>query len=96
MGRAAAQGSTGTIVQSTDGVLLRAEPAFSAEVLMTLDAGASVALRTAGTDTVSDPDGVTRWWPTAIGDTEGWVAGFYMEAAYRETPSASATMRPRT
>ena len=96
MGRAAAQGGTGTIVHSADGVLLRAEPAFSAEVLMTLETGASVALRTAGTDTVSDPDGVTRWWPIATGDTEGWVARFYMEVAYRETPSASATMRPRT
>ena len=76
VGRAAAQGGTGTIVHSADGVLLRAEPAFGAEVLTTLDAGANVALRTAGTDTVSDPDGVTRWWPIATGDTEGWVAGF--------------------
>jgi len=79
MGRAAAQGSTGTIVHSADGVLLRAEPAFGAEVLTTLDEGASVALRTATVDTVYDPDGVTQWWPIATGDTKGWVAGFYLD-----------------
>jgi murein DD-endopeptidase MepM/ murein hydrolase activator NlpD len=79
MGRAAAQGSTGTIVHSTDGVLVRGEPAFGAEVLTTLDEGASVALRTANADTVYDPDGVTQWWPIATGDTEGWVAGFYLD-----------------
>jgi hypothetical protein len=79
MGRVAAQATTGTIVHSSDGVLLRAEPTFGAEVLTTLDEGASVALRTAGTDTVSDPDGVTQWWPIATSDTEGWVAGFYLD-----------------
>src|SRR5215216_6851711 len=79
MGRAAAQGGTGTIVHSADGVLLRAEPAFGAEVLTTLDEGASVALRTADTDTVYDPDGVTQWWPIATDETEGWVAGFYLD-----------------
>src|SRR5215213_1121034 len=79
MGRAVAQGSTGTIVHSSDGVLLRAEPAFGAEVLTTLTEGATVALRTATADTVYDPDGVTQWWPIATGETEGWVAGFYLK-----------------
>src|SRR5215210_7014762 len=78
MGRAAAQASTGTIVHSADGVLLRANPAFGAEVLTTLDEGASVALRTVNADTVYDPDGVTQWWPIASGDTAGWVGGFYL------------------
>jgi hypothetical protein len=79
MGHAAAQGSTGTIVHSADGVLLRAEPTFGAEVLATLTEGATVALRTATADTVYDPDGVTQWWPIATGNTEGWVAGFYLD-----------------
>src|SRR5215204_1760521 len=79
VGGVAAQGSTGTIVHSADGVLLRAEPTFGAEVLTTLDEGANVALRTATTDTVYDPDGVTQWWPIETGDTEGWVAGFYLD-----------------
>src|SRR5215211_3581837 len=79
MGRAAAQGSTGTIVHSTDGVLLRTEPAFGAKVLTTLAEGTSVALRTATLDTVSDPDGATQWWPVETGGTEGWVAGFYLD-----------------
>src|SRR5215212_8318118 len=78
VGRAAAQGGTGTIVHSADGVLLRAEPAFGAEVLTTLDEGARVGLRTANADTVYDADGVTQWWPIATGETEGWVAGFYL------------------
>src|SRR5829696_7217724 len=79
MGRAAAQATTGTIVHSSDGVLLRAEPTFGAEVLTTLDEGTTVALRIADADTVYDPDGVTQWWPIATSDTEGWVAGFYLD-----------------
>jgi murein DD-endopeptidase MepM/ murein hydrolase activator NlpD len=78
-GGVAAQGSTGTIVHSTDGVLLRAEPTFGAEGLTTLVEGETVALRTASADTVSDPDGATQWWPIATDDTEGWVAGFYLD-----------------
>jgi murein DD-endopeptidase MepM/ murein hydrolase activator NlpD len=88
MGNAAAQGSTGTIVHSADGVLLRAEPTFGAEVLTTLAEGATVALRTAAADTVYDPDGVTQWWPIATGDTDGWVAGFYLQIDDVTTASA--------
>src|SRR5215212_11813086 len=94
VGRAAAQGSTGTIVHSADGVLLRAEPAFGAEVLTTLDEGARVALRTTNADTVSDPDGVTQWWPIASGETEGWVAGFYLDVDGLTTAPAAPVAEP--
>src|SRR5215211_2893553 len=79
MGRAAAQESTGTIVHSTDGVLLRTEPAFGAKVLTTLAEGTAVGLRTDVADTIYDPDGVTQWWPVETDGTEGWVAGFYLD-----------------
>jgi len=79
VGRAAAQSSTGTIVHSADGVLLRTEPAFGAEVLTTLAEGTTVGLRTDDADTIYDPDGVTQWWPIETGGTEGWVAGFYLD-----------------
>jgi murein DD-endopeptidase MepM/ murein hydrolase activator NlpD len=78
-GVAGAQGGTGTIVHSSDGVLLRAEPAFGAEVLATVAEGSVVGLRTDMADTVYDPDGVTQWWPVSAGDKDGWVAGFYLE-----------------
>src|SRR5215207_8654330 len=94
MGRALAQGSTGTIVHSADGVLLRAEPTFGAEVLTTLDAGARVALRTANADTVYDPDEVTQWWPIASGETEGWVAGFYLDIDGSATAPAPPVADP--
>src|SRR5215218_3426303 len=94
MGRAAAQGGTGAIVHSADGVLLRAEPAFGAEVLTTLAEGTTVALRTANADTVYDPDGVTQWWPIASGDAEGWVAGFYLEIGGFTTAPAAPVADP--
>lgn len=74
----AAQGGSGTIVHSADGVLFRAEPHFGAEVLSVLPEGSAVALRTDEADTVYDSDGVTQWWPVRSGDNEGWVAGFYL------------------
>ena len=64
-GSALAEGGNGTIVHSADGVLLRAEPAFGAEVVATLAEGTSVALRTDMADTVYDADGVTQWWPVS-------------------------------
>src|SRR5215213_9812683 len=79
VGGVAAQGSTGTIVHSADGVLLRVEPTFGAEVLTTLAEGTTVGLRTDDADTIYDPDGVTQWWPIETGGTEGWVAGFYLD-----------------
>jgi murein DD-endopeptidase MepM/ murein hydrolase activator NlpD len=94
MGRVAAQGGKGTIVHSSDGVLLRAEPAFGSEVLTTLDEGATVALRTATADTVYDPDGVTQWWPIATGDTDGWVAGFYLDVAGLSSAPAAPVADP--
>ena len=78
-GSALAEGGSGTIVHSADGVLLRAEPAFGAEVVATLAEGTSVGLRTDLADTVYDADGVTQWWPVATSDAEGWVAGFYLD-----------------
>lgn len=78
-GTARAQSGSGTIVHSEDGVLLRAEPSFGAEVLETIPEGTTVGLRTNAYDTVYDADGVTQWWPIANGSAEGWVAGFYLE-----------------
>ena len=78
-GSALAEGGNGTIVHSADGVLLRAEPAFGAEVVATLAEGTSVGLRTDMADTVYDADGVTQWWPVSAADAEGWVAGFYLD-----------------
>ena len=74
-----AQGGSGTIVHSSDGVLLRAEPDYGAEVLSTVAEGTAVGLRTDIADTVYDTDGVTQWWPVSAGDDEGWVAGFYLD-----------------
>ncbi|MFN8590910.1 MAG: peptidoglycan DD-metalloendopeptidase family protein [Thermomicrobiales bacterium] len=76
-----AQGGTGTIVHSSDGVLLRAEPAYDGEVLTTLAEGTAVDLRTDAADTVYDADGVTQWWPVRGDGADGWVAGFYLKIA---------------
>lgn len=88
---ARADGGSGTIVHSADGVLLRAEPGFSAQVLETMPEGATVALRTDDVDTVYDPDGVTQWWPVDSGSMQGWVAGFYLKInGYPEAEQAAA------
>ena len=79
IGVARAEPGWGTIVHSSDGVLLRAEPDFSAAVLTTLPEGSGVSLRTFEADTVYDADGVTQWWPISNGDQDGWVAGFYLQ-----------------
>ena len=76
---AVAQAGAGTIVHSADGVLLRAEPAYGAEVLSMMAEGTAVGLRTDAADTVYDADGVTQWWPVRAGEADGWVAGFYLE-----------------
>jgi murein DD-endopeptidase MepM/ murein hydrolase activator NlpD len=89
---ALAQTGSGIIVHSADGVLLRAEPAYGAEVLSTLTEGSAVGLRTDVADTVYDTDGVTQWWPVRSGDTDGWVAGFYLDIeAYPDAPAAPAS-----
>jgi hypothetical protein len=90
VGKARAEGGSGTIVHSTDGVLLRAEPAFGAEVLQTMAEGSAVDLRTDVADTVYDPDGVTQWWPIQTGEAEGWVAGFYLQIDGFSSPPAAA------
>jgi hypothetical protein len=88
---ARAQSGTGIIAHSADGVLLRAEPDFGAEVLSTVAEGTAVGLRTDVADTVYDPDGVTQWWPVSAGDDDGWVAGFYLDIEGFSGPSASDT-----
>lgn len=67
------------IAHSAEGVILRAEPAYGAEVLTVLPEGQGVGLRTHQFDTVLDPDGSTRWWPVSTGAGDGWVAGFFLE-----------------
>ena len=88
---ARARGGTGFIAHSADGVLLRAEPAFGAEVLTTVPEGTPVDLRTDVADTVYDPDGVTQWWPISTGGEDGWVAGFYLDIEGFTDSSASDT-----
>jgi hypothetical protein len=88
---ARAQGGTGVIAHSNKGVLLRAEPDYGAEVLTTVAEGTAVDLRTDAADTVYDPDGVTQWWPISAGDTDGWVAGFYLDIeGFSDSPTAEA------
>lgn len=88
-GEARAQSGSGTIVHSADGVLLRAEPAYGAEVLFTMAEGTTVGLRTDAADTVYDADGVTQWWPVSAGDADGWVAGFYLDIeSFPNAPAA--------
>ncbi|MFT4036821.1 MAG: peptidoglycan DD-metalloendopeptidase family protein [Thermomicrobiales bacterium] len=94
-GTARAQEGSGTIVHSADGVLMRAEPNFGAQVLETLPQGTQVGLRTYAADTVYDPDGVTQWWPVSSSGEDGWVAGFYLQidgfgeqAAQQAAPAA--------
>src|SRR4051812_37842085 len=94
MGTVRAQGGEGKIVHSSDGVLLRAEPAFEAEVLKTLPEGTAVGLRTDVADTVYDPDGTTQWWPVSADGKDGWVAGFYLEIAGRNDAGITAAEPP--
>jgi murein DD-endopeptidase MepM/ murein hydrolase activator NlpD len=74
-------GQTALVSADGDGVNLRAGPAYDAEALTTLADGTTVSLRIDATDTVYDPDGVTRWWPVAAGGQEGWITGAYLTAA---------------
>lgn len=90
-GASAQTAGWGTIAHSADGVLLRAEPSFGAEVLSTVPEGTSVGLRTHQADTVYDPDGVTQWWPINTGGEDGWVAGFYLEIDSYGTASQGAS-----
>jgi hypothetical protein len=86
-----AQEGSGTIVHSSDGVLLRAEPSFGAQVLSTIPEGSTVGLRTNAYDTLYDPDGVTQWWPISVNEEDGWIAGFYLRIdGYGDAPSAES------
>ncbi|MGH2618725.1 MAG: peptidoglycan DD-metalloendopeptidase family protein, partial [Thermomicrobiales bacterium] len=88
---ARAEGGSGVIVHSADGVLLRAEPAYGAEVLSTMAEGTAVGLRTDVADTVYDADDVTQWWPISVDGAAGWVAGFYLDiAGFPDVPDAAA------
>ncbi|HEU0116898.1 MAG TPA: SH3 domain-containing protein, partial [Thermomicrobiales bacterium] len=75
----AAAAPTATIANAQDGVTLRAQPSYDAQVLGVVPDGANVDLRTATADTVVDPDGATRWWPVAADIGTGWVAGFFLQ-----------------
>ena len=72
-------GLTATIAHSEDGVNLRAEPGFAAEVVGTVGDGTVVELRIDVADTVLDPDGQTRWWPISHDGVDAWIAGYYLE-----------------
>ena len=74
-------GLTAVVSGDGDGVNLRADAAHDAEVLATVPDGTVVTLRIDMVDTVSDPDGVTRWWPVAVGGQSGWMTGAYLVAA---------------
>ena len=85
---ALAETRSARIAHNDDGVFLRAEPTFGATVLGTLPEGTVVGLRTDEADTTYDTDGVTRWWPVATDQGDGWVSGFYLDIP---TPPGSAT-----
>lgn len=84
-------GRTAVIAGGGDGANLRAKPAHDADVLSSLPEGTSVDLRIDVTDTVYDPDGVTRWWPVSVGGVDGWVSGFFLAAAPAETPAPASS-----
>ena len=69
---------TAVITGASDGVNVRAKPSFDAAVVATVYDGTSVRLRIADTNTVLDPDGVTRWWPISVDGQDGWVIGYYL------------------
>lgn len=78
------------VAHSTDGVNLRATPAYGAEIVLTIAAGTAIDLRTADVDTVYDPDGDTRWWPVSVYGVDGWIAGVYLDIDGGETPETPA------
>ena len=90
-GHTIAQSGPVVVANSADGVPLRAEPDYGAEVIAVLATGAVVNLRTEEADTVYDPDGTTRWWPVAVDGQTGWVAGFFLEIPGLSDAPADAT-----
>jgi hypothetical protein len=81
---------TAFVAHAEDGLSLRAEPAYGAEILATLANGTQVGLRTDEADTVNDPDGRTRWWPVRTDAGTGWVAGFYLELDGWQSPAEAS------
>jgi murein DD-endopeptidase MepM/ murein hydrolase activator NlpD len=79
-------GLTAVVSGDGDRVNLRADAAHDAEVIATVPDGTVVTLRVDMLDTVYDPDGVTRWWPVAVGGQEGWMTGAFLVAPGAETP----------
>ena len=71
-------GMSAVITGSGDGVNVRAEPSFDADILTQIAEGTEVTLRIDQVNTVLDPDGTTRWWPISVYGTDGWVTGFYL------------------
>lgn len=84
------EGLTAEVDADGDGVNLRQEPAHDAPVVMPLSEGTIVDLRIDHFDTVYDPDGITRWWPVAVGGHEGWVSGFYLSGPEAAAPTETA------
>lgn len=87
-----AAGTTGTIVHSADGVNLRAEPSYGAEVLTTMAEGTLVDVQTHAAEAVLDADGHTSWWPVAHAGVEGWVAGYYLDVAGQAGAATTADL----
>ncbi len=83
--------ATARVSADGDGLNLRSAPDRDAEVIGTIPDGAVVDLRIDTTDTVYDPDGVTRWWPVAVGGSTGWVAGTYLVSASADGPAGVST-----
>jgi len=65
------------LIASPEGVILRAEPSYEAEVVAPVAAGAVVELRIADTWTVVDAGGA-HWWPVRYWGMDGWVPGAYL------------------
>ncbi|MGA0565546.1 SH3 domain-containing protein [Ancylobacter sp. VNQ12] len=70
------------VMFTTARVNLRAAPSTSAQVLLRLEAGASV--------TVSGSEG--RWWRAAVGGQRGWVHADYLTAS--APPTAAPPREP--
>ncbi len=67
------------VITSPDGVNLRANPDFGAEVLLPIGAGTVVELRVAEVWTVWDAAG-TQWWPARQWGVDGWIAGLVLSS----------------
>ena len=85
--------ATALVSANGDGLNLRAAPGRDGEVIASIPDGTIVDLRIDMTDTVRDPDGVTRWWPVLFDGQTGWVAGTYLVSADAGTESKPESER---